>query len=75
MARYIISDDAELAAFAQQHIPGNCTVRLPDGGEDPTVNPRDGEIGIYTVMFEHAGLKLPLDHLLCEVLRRCSMAL
>ena len=75
MARYVIFDDAALAKFAQRHIPENCTVRLPDGREDPTVNPRDGEIGIYTVLFEQAGLKLPLDHLLCAVLRRCSMAL
>ena len=75
MARYLISSDAALVEFVQRHIPHNCTVRLPVEGEDPTVNPKDGDIGIYTILFEQAGLSLPLDHLLCEVLRRCSMAL
>ena len=43
MARYVISDDAALAEFAQRHIPENCTVRLPVGRADPTVNPKDRE--------------------------------
>ncbi|KAM7510004.1 hypothetical protein LguiB_008879 [Lonicera macranthoides] len=56
-------------------IPDGCTVRLPEVNEEPTLLPRDGEIGIYTVLFEQAGLKLPLDPMLCDVLRRCNMAL
>ena len=75
MARYLIPSDDALAEFAQRHIPENCTVRLPEGIEDPTIDPRDGEIRIYMVLYEQAGLKFPLDPLLCEVLRCCSMAL
>ena len=75
MSRFLISSDSALADFAQRYIPANCTVRLPEGDEDPTINPRDGEIGIYTVFFEQAGLRLPLDPLLCDVLRYCSMSL
>lgn len=43
--------------------------------EEPTVDPRDGKIGIYTVLFTQAGLRLLLNRLFCEVLRRCNMAL
>ena len=75
MAIYFISGDAALAEFAQRYISDKCTMRLPVGKEEPTINPKDGEIGIYTVLFEQAGLRLPLDHLLCEVLRRYNMAL
>ena len=75
MARYNISGDTALADFAQRFIPDNFTVRLPVGEKKPTINPKDGEIRIYIVLFEQAGLRLPLDHLLCEVLRCCNMAL
>ena len=75
MARYIISGDAAIAELAQRYITDNCTVRLPVGREEPTLDQKDGEIGIYTVLFEQAGLRLLLDHLLCEVLRCYNMAL
>ena len=75
MSRFLISTDAALADFAQRFIPANCTVRLPTEKEDPTINPKDGEIGIYTVFFEQAGLRLPLDPLLCDFLRYCNMSL
>lgn len=50
-------------------------MRIPEANEEPTTNPKDGEIGIYTVLFEQARLRLPLNHLLCKVLKRCNMAL
>lgn len=52
MARYMISKDEEFVDFSQRFVPDECTVRLPEVNEEPTINPRDGEIGIYTVLFE-----------------------
>lgn len=52
MARYVIFDDGELAIFFQRFIPDGCTVRLPEMNEEPTIDPREGEIGIYTILFE-----------------------
>ncbi|KAM7527736.1 hypothetical protein LguiB_031146 [Lonicera macranthoides] len=62
--------------YHQHHLPSseNTTgVRLLEVNEEPTIDPRDGEIGIYHVLFEQTGLKLPLDPLLCDVLRQCNM--
>ncbi|KAM7520517.1 hypothetical protein LguiB_019479 [Lonicera macranthoides] len=75
LRRYLVKGDEELAAFSQRFIPDGCMVRLPKVNEEPTIDPRDREIGIYPVLFKQAGLKLPLDPLLCDVLRRCNMAL
>lgn len=62
-----MSGDEELATFSQQFIPNDYEARLPEGNEKPTIDPRDGEIGIYTVVFEQAGVRLLLNTLLCEV--------
>lgn len=61
MTRYVIFGDEELSAFSQQFIHDDCMVKLPEVNDEPTVDPRDGEIGIYTILFEQLRLKLPLD--------------
>lgn len=75
MVRYMISGEAELAIFSQRFVPDGYMVRLPEINEEPIIDPRDVEIGIYMILFVQAGLTLPFNHLLCEVLRWCSMAL
>lgn len=52
MTRFIIFRDEELVVFSHQFIPDYCMMRLPKGDEEPTINPNDGEVGIYTVLFE-----------------------
>lgn len=75
MIRWTIFGTEEIIVFSQQFILDGCMVRLLEGNEEPTINPKDGETGIYTFLFKQARLRLPLDPLLCEVLRRCNMTL
>lgn len=75
MARYVISGDEGSAVFSERFVPDGCIVRLPEVNKKPTIDPRDGEIGIYTVLFKQAGLRPPLNRILYEVLRQCNMAL
>lgn len=52
MARFIISEDEKLVAFSQLFILKDYTVSLPKVDEEPTIDRKDGKIGIYTVLFE-----------------------
>lgn len=75
MARYVIYGDENLATFSQRFVLDGCTMRLPEANDVPTVDRRDREIRIYIILFEQVGLRLPLNCILCEVLRWCNIAL
>lgn len=54
MTRFPIISDEGLADFTQRS-------KVPEGMDDPTLLPRDGEIALYTVSLKQIGLRLPLD--------------
>lgn len=75
MTRFSITFDKGLIDFTCQFIPDGCTIRVPEERANPTILPKDEEITIYTMLFEQARLKLPLDPLLCDVLTAINMSL